>query len=375
MNRMLRALASILFVVVSPLVASGGWLIDGVGNRKVSQEISYGTTSGDAYRGDWGAGVSNLTAGALQRSAGEAQPLEGDLWLGAHRVAGRRFGPMAGWETPDGGDHFGEYAGAFAAGGHNVYMGRYAGFGATGSERMYLDYWWPDPGFGHNPLNDRMVFDADGRLLLGRGTDAPQGGAHGGELRGNWTITMGGETRSTWDAPTPLVVNLAGPILYEAAGGVLHFEIQWSANADFSDARSYSSATNTSGWYFYNGTGYQALPASGFESAFYYVHEGLGAVVFTVPDAVAADVYVRARSYNGADWSDYRTVYGSGTVVVNSSGTVAEGIRALDNQQEANAWNAGVVRYRETANGSYVEMSMRVGAEAYAWVELTSNAW
>ncbi len=175
-------------------------------------------------------------------------------------------------------------------------------------------------------------------------------------------------------SPSALVVNLAGPILHEPGGMALHFEVQWSTNHDFSDAVTYSSADDTAGWFSFNGTTYQPMPEGGFKTAFYFVHEGLGSVVFVSQDLLDTNVFVRARSYNGVDWSDYRTAYGSGTVTLNASGAVP-GVRAVAQQQTANADNAGTIRYREDGNGSYVEMSMRVGPSAYAWVEIISNPW
>ncbi len=57
----------VFWVLAAAQAATAGWLIDGVapgGDGSVT--VEYGTTAGTAYRGDWGAAVSNLAAGAVQ---------------------------------------------------------------------------------------------------------------------------------------------------------------------------------------------------------------------------------------------------------------------------------------------------------------------
>ncbi len=50
-----------------PAAALAGWRIDGVPQGGAT---AYGTGPASAYRGDWGAAVSNLAAGAVQSGGG-----------------------------------------------------------------------------------------------------------------------------------------------------------------------------------------------------------------------------------------------------------------------------------------------------------------
>jgi hypothetical protein len=58
---------------------------------------------------------------------------------------------------------------------------------------------------------------------------------------------------------------------------------------------------------------------------------------------------------------------------VNGSASFSSSIKVGDNTAAASSANAGSIRYRETANGSFSEMSMRTGTSTYAWVIQISN--
>jgi hypothetical protein len=58
---------------------------------------------------------------------------------------------------------------------------------------------------------------------------------------------------------------------------------------------------------------------------------------------------------------------------VNGSASFSSSVKVGDNTVAASSANAGSMRYRETANGSFSEMSMRTGSMTFAWVTQTSN--
>ena len=53
----------------------------------------------------------------------------------------------------------------------------------------------------------------------------------------------------------------------------------------------------------------------------------------------------------------------------------AGGIQCGDDTAVASADKVGTTRYRATANASYVEMCMQVGASSYSWVAIVTNTW
>ncbi|MEI6212056.1 MAG: hypothetical protein WCR06_10580, partial [bacterium] len=110
-----------------------------------------------------------------------------------------------------------------------------------------------------------------------------------------------------------LVVNMNEPLVYDQDGQNLHFEVQWSTHADFSNPVSYNSGTSQANWRYFNGSEFAELPASGI-SAFDYDSSHLACVVFSPTNVLNQEVFIRARSWDGVDWSDYVTGYGSGTV-------------------------------------------------------------
>ena len=112
-----------------------------------------------------------------------------------------------------------------------------------------------------------------------------------------------------------LRINLTEPLVYDAEGSNLQFEVQWSLSADFSNPTSYATTESQTYWQYFNGTQYQDFPASGLSWAAYGTN-GLSSVIFAPPDTLSEPVYVRARSFDGADWSDYRTGFGIGTVTI-----------------------------------------------------------
>ncbi|NCF80818.1 MAG: hypothetical protein GWP74_04325 [Proteobacteria bacterium] len=123
------------------------------------------------------------------------------------------------------------------------------------------------------------------------------------------------EVAPAWGIDRRLQVNLTEPLVYDAEGSNLQFEVQWSLNGDFSNAVTYATAESQTYWQYFNGTLYQDFPASGLPWAAYGTN-GFASVVLSPPDPLSAPVYVRARLYDGVDWSDYRTSFGIGTVKI-----------------------------------------------------------
>ena len=112
-----------------------------------------------------------------------------------------------------------------------------------------------------------------------------------------------------------LFINLNEPLVYDAEGDTLHFEVEWCASPDFASSTVYNRRTEDgqADWYYFNGSQYVAFPSTGLISSFYGT-DGLASVILNPPDTLTAPVYIRARSFDGVDWSDYRTAYGVGAV-------------------------------------------------------------
>jgi hypothetical protein len=66
---------------------------------------------------------------------------------------------------------------------------------------------------------------------------------------------------------------------------------------------------------------------------------------------------------------------GIGTTDPKSKLQVDGGVQVGNDTDAASANKVGTLRYRETANDSYVEMCMKTGASAYSWVIIKQNSW
>ena len=116
-----------------------------------------------------------------------------------------------------------------------------------------------------------------------------------------------------WGDHNRLYLNLNEPLVYDAEGSNLHFQVEWSGSADFSSATAYSTSSSQANWSYFNGTQYAAFPSAGIPDTAYGT-DGLASVIFNPTDVVAGPVYIRARAHDGADWSNYRVAYGIGAV-------------------------------------------------------------
>lgn len=116
-----------------------------------------------------------------------------------------------------------------------------------------------------------------------------------------------------WGDHNRLYMNLKGPLVYDEEGGNLHFGVQWSSNADFSNATSYSTTNSRANWFYFNGTSYADFPSEGLPPTAYGTN-GIASVIFLPTNVLAGPVYIRARAYDGIDWSLYRVAYGIGAV-------------------------------------------------------------
>ena len=66
---------------------------------------------------------------------------------------------------------------------------------------------------------------------------------------------------------------------------------------------------------------------------------------------------------------------GIGTTAPAAKLDVNGGVRMGDDTAAASATNVGTMRYRATANDSFVEMCMQTGASTYAWEIIKQNTW
>ena len=60
---------------------------------------------------------------------------------------------------------------------------------------------------------------------------------------------------------------------------------------------------------------------------------------------------------------------------INGSVSSTSSVRVGDNTAVASATNVGATRYRATANNSYLETCMQVGASSYSWIVVKTNVW
>jgi hypothetical protein len=132
-------------------------------------------------------------------------------------------------------------------------------------------------------------------------------------------------TNSPWATTNQLGITaitdilLSGSLLYDAEGSNLHFEVECSTNQDFSNAVKFQTTNSVSGWYYFNGSIMAPLTTNGLVAA-YQDTNGLAFVQFTTNIAFNG-AYVRARSWDGVDYSNYRVGYGKQVVSVASGGT------------------------------------------------------
>jgi len=113
-------------------------------------------------------------------------------------------------------------------------------------------------------------------------------------------------------------VTLSGLLIYDAEGSNLNFEVRYSLNDDFSNEVIASTTNSVTGWKFFDlaTLSFTNLATEGL----YAVDQGIvrGAVKYTLPTNTAGGVvYVRGRSYDGADWSDFQIGVGSDAIALN----------------------------------------------------------
>jgi hypothetical protein len=176
--------------------------------------------------------------------------------------------------------------------------------------------------------------------------------AAGGGLTTNKTITLNGVTSNLNDNPSfniaggtnfpyTAITNspwattnqigstvitdilLSGNLLYDAEGSNLQFEVECSTNRDFSSALKFQTTNSVSGWYYFNGSIMTPLTTNGLAAA-YQDTNGLAFVQFSTNIAYSG-AFVRARSWDGTDYSNYRIV----TAVYGGIPTGAAGIPAI----------------------------------------------
>lgn len=129
---------------------------------------------------------------------------------------------------------------------------------------------------------------------------------------GSFVLRRRNAMNTGWDTPEellvtgadPLTVNLTGAAL--AGTGNLHFEVQISAEHDFSaPIVTANSATSQTGFEFWNGDSVQPFPAEGLPAQ--YRDAQFGCVMFGWTGAsYGTAYYVRIRAWDGATWGEYR---------------------------------------------------------------------
>ena len=141
MNR-IGSIALALCTLAGPVAGSGSgfWVIDGVSTSTGVVAIAYGTDSASAYRGDWGAGVSNLAANA--RQLGDAIPFKdvsGNPWYTGTDEWGYGFkGLMTSNSVWTHGSHYS--IGGYRTSGHL----RVGDDGLTGLSTYSMGILWPN---------------------------------------------------------------------------------------------------------------------------------------------------------------------------------------------------------------------------------------
>ena len=156
---------------------------------------------------------------------------------------------------------------------------------------------------------------------------AAQGGYADGWHSVSGTVVSGAAAGATADQPGhtqaassitgvtyALYFTLVQPLVYDAEGSNLEFEVQWSTNADFSNATLYCTTNSQTGWDYFNGSRFNAFPAGGLSSNYYGTNVAGACVVFAPTNGLERPVYLRARAWDGADWGDYFVGYGYGAV-------------------------------------------------------------
>jgi hypothetical protein len=124
----------------------------------------------------------------------------------------------------------------------------------------------------------------------------------------------------------PLVLNLSGLLIYDAAGSNLHFEVEIATNSAFAASTRHCTTNSVSGWEYFNGGEYAAFPEAGLPEAYHDI-DGKASVIFK-PGIASSSHYVRARAWNGLDWSDMRAAHGSGTIRVGAGAVYADAVSA-----------------------------------------------
>ena len=177
-------------------------------------------------------------------------------------------------------------------------------------------------------------------------------------------------------SPDGLYIHFTHPLVYDSSGGNLHFEVRFDTDPEFSSEIVRSTQTNVNGWWFFNGSSYQPFPSSGLPELF-YLNKEFASVIYIHDEVLSETQFIKGRSFNGLDYSTFRTSYGRGSILLNPSADVGDGFirRSHDNNEDSNINNVGTFRYRETVNSSTLEVSMKVGEDNYQWVVIASSSW
>ena len=216
--------------------------IEDLSNRvdEVESKDEWVNESGDTMTGDLDMGVTNRVSGYM---------FGPDAGVGASGEGWKAFGDQAGmgasgnyWSAYGDGagvDSVGDlwWAYGFLSGAQAVHTnvfssGIFAGHMARGSNRFYMDVYGSWPGLNPGYATNDVIFGDDGYLYLGRGAGAP-GGMKGGELRGDWTITMGGVRRTAW--PGAVEIGAAPSVHGHEIGDVTNLQSELDAKAGTGD--------------------------------------------------------------------------------------------------------------------------------------------
>ena len=104
---------------------------------------------------------------------------------------------------------------------------------------------------------------------------------------------------------TIIPVNLYGNTIVDGVNP-LHFQVDFSLNADFSSATSFDTTTAQTDWYYFDGTVFQNFSSGGLATG--NQNNDTGCVAFVWSGATYGEVYyLRYRSWDGSSYSNYRT--------------------------------------------------------------------
>ena len=119
----------------------------------------------------------------------------------------------------------------------------------------------------------------------------------------NASLDLADSAIQSWASVPSFVIEMSGTTLYDAEGDALDFDLELAENGAWTNSTYLITTNSTAGWSFWNGSSMRAFPATGLPSE--YCDQDTGLVIYESTNT-AATIWARFRSYDGADFSDYR---------------------------------------------------------------------